>query len=65
MWTFIDLIIIYNDLKNKNSHAYEMVDNNEIVGGVIVTIDQKTNEIVTVSYKSGETIAVIKKLLLL
>ena len=34
---------IDNDLKNKNSHAYEMVDNNKIVGGVIVTIDEKTN----------------------
>ena len=34
---------IDNNLKNLNSYAYEMIDNNEIVGGVIVTIDEKTN----------------------
>lgn len=34
---------IDNDLNNKNSYAYEMVDNNEIVGGVVVTVDEKTN----------------------
>ena len=34
---------IDDDLKNKNSFAYEMIDNNEIVGGAIVTIDEKTN----------------------
>lgn len=34
---------IDNNLNNENSYAYEMIDNNEIVGGVIVTIDEKTN----------------------
>ena len=34
---------IDDNLKNPNSYAYEMIDNNEIVGGVIVTIDEKTN----------------------
>ena len=33
---------IDNDLNNKNSCAYEMIDNNEIVGGAIVTINEKT-----------------------
>ena len=35
---------IDNDLKKKNSFAYEMIDNNEIVGGAIVTINEKTNK---------------------
>ena len=34
---------IDENLNNPNSHAYEMIDNQEIVGGVIVTIDEKTN----------------------
>jgi len=34
---------IDDNLKNPNSYAYEMIDNNEIVGGVIVTIDEKLN----------------------
>lgn len=34
---------IDDNLKNNNSYAYEMIDNDEIVGGVIVTIDEKTN----------------------
>ena len=33
---------IDDDLKKKNSFAYEMIDNDDIVGGVIVTIDTKT-----------------------
>ena len=44
----IDELILPNkdideNLKNPNSYAYEMIDNDEIVGGVIVTIDEKTN----------------------
>ena len=35
---------IDDDLKKKNSFAYEMIDNNEIVGGAIVTINEKTNK---------------------
>ena len=34
---------IDNDLNNKNSCAYEMLENNQIVGGVVVTIDKETN----------------------
>lgn len=34
---------IDKDLNNKNSFAYEMVEDNQIIGGVIVTIDEKTN----------------------
>ena len=34
---------IEDNLKNPNSYTYKMIDNNEIVGGVIVTIDEKTN----------------------
>lgn len=34
---------IDENLKNPNSFAYEMIDDNEIVGGTIVTIDEKTN----------------------
>ena len=34
---------IEENLKNPNSYAYEMIDNDELVGGVIVTIDEKTN----------------------
>ena len=34
---------IDDNLKNPNSYAYEMIDIDEIVGGVIVTIDEKTN----------------------
>ena len=34
---------IEDNLKNPNSYAYEMINNNDIVGGVIVTIDEKTN----------------------
>jgi len=34
---------IDDNLKNPNSYAYEMIDNDEIVGGVIVTIDEKIN----------------------
>ena len=30
---------IDDNLKKTNSYAYEMIDNDEIVGGVIVTID--------------------------
>ena len=33
---------IDDDLKKKNSFAYEMIDNNEIVGGVIVTINENS-----------------------
>lgn len=33
---------IDDDLKKENSFAYEMIDNNEIVGGVIVTINEKS-----------------------
>ena len=36
---------IEDNLKNPYSYAYEMIDNDEIVGGVIVTIDEKTNYI--------------------
>lgn len=31
---------IDENLKNPNSHAFEMIDNNEIVGGAIVTINE-------------------------
>ena len=31
---------IDENLNNPNSHAFEMIDNNEIVGGVIVTINE-------------------------
>ena len=31
------------NLKNPNSFAYEMIDDDKIVGGAIVTIDEKTN----------------------
>ena len=34
---------IDNDLNNKNSYAYEMIENNQIVGGVVVTINKETN----------------------
>ena len=34
---------IDEDLSNKNSYSYEMVDNNEIVGGVIVTINENNH----------------------
>lgn len=34
---------IDNDLNNKNSYAYEMIENNQIVGGVVVTITKETN----------------------
>ena len=34
---------IDDNLKNPNSFAYEMVEDNQIIGGVIVTIDEKTN----------------------
>jgi len=34
---------INDNLKNPNSYAYEMIDNNELVSGVIVTIDNKSN----------------------
>ena len=34
---------IEENLKNPNSYAYEMIDNDELVGGIIVTIDEKTN----------------------
>ena len=34
---------IEENLKNPSSYAYEMIDNDELVGGVIVTIDEKTN----------------------
>ena len=35
---------IENNLKNKNSFAFEMIDeNNEIIGGTVVTINEKTN----------------------
>ncbi len=34
---------IDENLKNPNSFAYEMIDDNEIVDGTIVTIDEKTN----------------------
>ena len=34
---------IDDNLKNPNSYAYEMIDKDEIVGGIIVTIDKKTN----------------------
>ena len=34
---------IDNDINNKNSYAYEMIEDDKIVGGVIVTIDEKTN----------------------
>ena len=30
---------IDESLNNKNSYAYEMIDNDEIIGGVIVTIN--------------------------
>ncbi|MCI9049364.1 MAG: hypothetical protein HFF37_03070 [Coprobacillus sp.] len=36
-------IDIDSNLKNKDSYAYEMLDNDEIIGGVIITIDKKTN----------------------
>ena len=32
---------IDNDLNNKNSYAYEMIENNQIVGGVVVTIKKQ------------------------
>ena len=34
---------IDENLKNPNSHAYEMIDNDEIVGGVIVTINENNH----------------------
>src|SRR5574344_348319 len=34
---------IDENLKDPNSHAYEMIDNNEIVGGVIVTINENNH----------------------
>ena len=34
---------IDDDLKKENTFAYEMIDNNEIIGGVIVSINEKTN----------------------
>ena len=34
---------IDDDLKKENTFAYEMIDNNEIVGGVIVSINEETN----------------------
>lgn len=34
---------IDENLNNPDSAAYEMIDNDEIIGGVIVTIDRKTN----------------------
>ena len=34
---------IDDDLKKKNSFAYEMIDNGEIVGGVIVTINKNNH----------------------
>ncbi len=34
---------IDENLKNSNSYAYEMIEDNEIVGGAIVTINEKTN----------------------
>ena len=33
---------IDNDLDNKNSYAYELVENDKIIGGVVVTINEKT-----------------------
>ena len=35
---------IDDDLTKKNCFAYEMIDNNKIVGGAIVTINEKTNK---------------------
>ena len=34
---------IDNDLKKENSFAYEVIDNDEIIGGAIVSINKKTN----------------------
>ena len=34
---------IDDDLSNNNSYAYEMIDNNEIVGGVVVTINKNNH----------------------
>lgn len=36
-------IDIDKDLKNKSSYTYEMIEDDKILGGVIVTIDEKTN----------------------
>ena len=51
---------IDDDLKKKNSFAYEMIDNDDIVGGVIVTIDTNPEE---TSYlgKGGKEVKVSKK----
>ena len=34
---------IEDNLKNENSYAYEMIENDDIIGGAIVTIDEETN----------------------
>ena len=34
---------IDENLKDPNSHTYEMIDNDEIVGGVIVTINENNH----------------------